>query len=425
VPLVKTNVDRSRSPWIIPFAILGVMSLLAGSAALFALRHGGEATAGGTGDAVPALSSVNATSFSQRGPFGVGETTLHLSSNNAPVEVWYPTSADSGHGAQSTTNLKKLLPAALATILPNVSAFLQATGGVRGATVADGKFPVVVFSHGFAGFNTQSTFLTSHLASWGFVVAAPEHLDRDLKAALTAALSGSTARLNSSNDVADLQETLTLMGSENTATSSPFYRHLDMARIAAVGHSAGGSAVEKLAAVDSRVKVFVGLAGASYGAFGQTSSGAGSKVPSQPGMLMYGAQDAVVPPGTMISAYNAMTQPKRLIGLTNAGHLVFSDICGLGSGKGLVGSALALGLPIPSQLLVLGTDGCSAANIPVVQEWPVINQSVTAELRWALGFDANQDGLHGLEQAFGMLVEQNTTANTVPGAVSPLLQANR
>lgn len=411
---VVTNVDKSRSPFIIPFAILGVMTLLAASSALFGLRHGGNATAGGTGDAVPALTNVNATSFSGAGPFGVGETTLHLSSNGAPVVVWYPTSADNGHGKQATFNLATLLPASLKALFPN-AVVSENTDGVLGVPVADGRFPLVVFSHGFAGFATQSAFLTSHLASWGFVVAAPEHLDRDLTAALTAALTGTTT--SSSTDVADLEETLSLMGGQNASSSSPFYRHLDMSRIGAVGHSAGGSAVEKLAVADSKVKVFIGLAGASYGSFGQTATGAGSKVPSQPGMLMYGTQDSVVQPGSIKNAYNAMKQPKRLIGLTNSGHLVFANICKIGqSGGGLVGAAQQLGLTVPASLLPLGLDGCSYANIPVTQQWPVIDQAVTAELRVELGYDQTQAGLTGLVQAYGMRVAQNTTANTVSGA---------
>ena len=49
-----------------------------------------------------------------------------------------------------------------------------------GVPVATGRYPLVVFSHGYAGFRDQSTFLTAFLASWGFVVAAPDHYSRDL-----------------------------------------------------------------------------------------------------------------------------------------------------------------------------------------------------------------------------------------------------
>ena len=37
------------------------------------------------------------------------------------------------------------------------------------------RSPVVLFSHGFAGTRLQSKFICSHLASHGYVVAAPDH----------------------------------------------------------------------------------------------------------------------------------------------------------------------------------------------------------------------------------------------------------
>ena len=55
------------------------------------------------------------------------------------------------------------------------------SGRVRQAALRDAApadlspCPLVVFSHGNSGLRRQSTFLTTHLASWGFVVAAPDH----------------------------------------------------------------------------------------------------------------------------------------------------------------------------------------------------------------------------------------------------------
>jgi dienelactone hydrolase len=401
-------------PFVIPFTIMGVLSVLGLLAALFAIRHGGVETAGGTGDAVPVVTNPTPTSFVSDGPFGVGETTLHLA-NGAPVVVWYPASGDEAHGTSSTVNLKTLLPSSLQSLFKSLPAVNQSTGGISGLSVAEGQFPLVVFSHGDASFPTQSTFLTAHLASWGFVVAAPDHRSRDLTAVLTQALSGRPLVFNAGSDadVTDLENTISLMGTKDATSSSIFYRHLDMARIGAVGHSAGGSAVEKLAVADSKVKTFVGLAGASVGAFGQTSSGDGSTVPNQPGLLMFGDNDQVVRPASMVNAYNSLKQPKRLIGLEGAGHLVFTDVCTLDSGSGgLVGVAEKAGLPLPASLIKLGTDGCQSTDTPVAASQPAIVQSVTAQLRWALGFDASQGGLEGLVTVFPHSVNLNTTASS-------------
>jgi len=417
---VPSNIDRSRSPIFIPFAILGVLTILAASVAGIAFRHEGGAGAGGSGDAVPSVSNLGPTTFVNPGPFGVGETTLHLTSNGAPVEIWYPASPDAYHGQLDRYNVASYLPASILKLVPKGVSATYLSGGIRNVTVASGRFPLVLFSHGFAGFRTQSTFLTSHLASWGFIVAAPEHRDRDLTAVLNNFLSGKSFGSGHSNDVADLESTIALMGTEDQNSASSFYRHLDMGRIGAVGHSAGGAAVEKLAVVDSQVKVFVGLAGASYGSFGQTSTGSGSVVPKVPGLLEYGTKDGVVKPAGMVAAYNALHQPKRLISILGAGHLVFSDICQLAPGQGgLIALANKIHLPVPAKLRPLGSDGCLAPDLNVTAAWPLIRQSVTAQLRWAMGFDQSQAGLEGLESTFAGIVGTNTTADSVtyrPGA---------
>src|SRR5437773_2068602 len=44
-------------------------------------------------------------------------------------------------------------------------------------TAPAGGFPVILFSHGFGGCNTQSTFLMEALAHAGYLVLAPNHQD--------------------------------------------------------------------------------------------------------------------------------------------------------------------------------------------------------------------------------------------------------
>lgn len=40
-----------------------------------------------------------------------------------------------------------------------------------------GKYPVILFSHGYGGCSVQSTFLTEALADHGYIVIAPDHAD--------------------------------------------------------------------------------------------------------------------------------------------------------------------------------------------------------------------------------------------------------
>ncbi|HEX4126693.1 MAG TPA: dienelactone hydrolase family protein [Acidimicrobiales bacterium] len=356
------------------------------------------------GDTVPKVAHLGPKSFSKPGPLGVGETTLLLPTDRAPVEVWYPATKKSVAGKPvATYDVATWLPAAFQKLIPAGSSVTYPSGGVRGVPVAPGRYPLVVFSHGYAGFRDQSTFLTARLASWGFVVAAPDHFSRDL----TEVLGGHTATgaTKKTTDVADLKATIALMKAQNASGTSPLHRHIDLGRIGAVGHSAGGAAAEALAATDPQVTTFIGLAGATVGAFGQSTSGADSIVPHQPGLLMSGTSDHVVSDTSMIKAYGKLHAPKRLILLRGAGHLVFSDLCEIGSSQGgLLSIAAVLHVPIPASLVPLASDGCSAPDLAPPLAWPVIRQAVTAQLRHAFAFDPSTAGLKGLATAYPKVV---------------------
>lgn len=367
-----------------------------------------------SGDNVPAVSTPGGQSFTAPGPFRVGVTTLALPGNKAPVEVWYPATAQSVAGAKPASyNVEDYLPAALQKLFPpGFQGGVYQTDAYRDVAVASGRFPLVEFTHGYSGFRTQSTFLTTHLASWGFVVAAPDLLDNDL----TAVLSGKKAS-GSDADIAEAADTITLMGQQNALASGRFSGHIDMSRVAAVGHSLGGAVSEAVAASDPTVKTFIGLAGATVGAFGQASSGPDSMVPDKPGMLMVGTADGVADPAGIAKAYTAMQQPKRFVTLQNFGHLVFADLCEIGASKGgLAGLAEAAGLPLPGNLKKLATDGCSAPDSPVTQAWPVIKQAVTAQLRHVFGFDTSAAALTGLSGAYPQIVAVDTDADAAPSA---------
>jgi predicted dienelactone hydrolase len=211
-------------------------------------------------------------------------------------------------------------------------------------------------------------------------------------------------------DVHDLQHTISMLGQLNAGDHSIFKGHLDMNRVGAMGHSAGGAATEALSAIDPRVKAWIGLAGATVGAFGQTTSGPGSMLPKVPSMIMAATDDGVVHYKAMLRSYGRLKTPKRFVALGNSGHLVFSDICRLGDGKGgLVGVGRSAGLPIPANLAKLGSDGCNGladspkTYLPVQVVWPAIDQAVVAQFRFALGFDDSQAGLENLAKTFSVV----------------------
>lgn len=360
--------------------------------------------------AVPVVSDLGPQSFAGPGPYAVGVRTLSLPSDNAPVEVWYPATQASAAGTPTASyDVEDLLPAALKKLFPpGFTGGVYQTDAHRGVPVAAGQFPLVAFTHGYSGFRTQSTFLTTHLASWGFVVAAPELLDNDL----TAVLSGKKAG-DRNADVAEVQAAISLLAQQNGA--GPLAGHLDMTRVAAIGHSLGGAVSEAAAVADDRVKTFIGMAGATVGSFGEASSGPASMVPAKPSMIIEGTNDKVAEPASIAKAYAAMKQPKRYLTLQGFGHLAFADICQIGAGKGgLTGLAAGAGLKLPPNLATLATDGCAPPDAPVTTGWPVVAQAVTAQLRHVFGFDASSAGLDGLKTAYPQIVAVDTTADTAP-----------
>jgi predicted dienelactone hydrolase len=401
---------RIRTRWARSVPLLGLVTLastlLAGVVAPAAAQAAQKDPVTGTevvrGDTVPTVARLGPRSFTAPGPLGVGETTLTLPTDSAPVEVWYPATKASVAGkTEGTYAIADWLPPALQKLVPANYSVTYPSGGVRGVPTAPGRYPLVVFSHGYAGFRDQSTFLTARLASWGFIVAAPDHYSRDL----TEVLGGPTGATAKTTDVQDLKATIALMKAQNASASSPFHGHVDLSLIGAVGHSAGGAAVEALAATDPQVKTFIGLAGATVGAFGATKSGPDSIVPHQPGLLMSGTSDHVVSDTSMIKAYGRLHDPKRLILLQGAGHLVFADLCEIGSSQGgLLSIAAALHVPIPASLVPLASDGCRAPDLSPPLAWPVIRQAVTAQLRHVFGFDSSSAGLSGLTAAYPKIV---------------------
>ncbi|HEX5945381.1 MAG TPA: hypothetical protein VFY82_03860 [Acidimicrobiales bacterium] len=345
---------------------------------------------GDPGESTTSLTAEQAAvAYAEPGPYPVGITTLELEGGVA-VEVWYP--AVEGTTGQDTYDVRNLVPASVQALLTaDVPAEFTIDAG-RDADVADGEFPLVLFSHGFTGIRQQSSFLTSHLASWGMVVAAPDHWSRDLAHVLGGVL-GEPAPPER-DDVDDLRETLALMAAESESDGSRFEGHVATDEVAAVGHSAGGGTVLRFAA-DDEVAGYVSLAsGAAVGG----DSGDDVALPDTPSLFVAGRLDGVVPwDAVSQAAFEAAPAPSELWVLDGVGHNGFDDFCTFGDGTGIIGVAEASGLggflDAQPQFRALGEDGCLPPAVPVVETFPVVQHVVTAWLRQVLGLDAEPVGL--------------------------------
>jgi hypothetical protein len=102
-----------------------------------------------------------------------------------------------------------------------------------------------------------------------------------------------------------------------------------------------------------------------------------------------------------------------LILLQGAGHLVFADLCEIGSAQGgLLSIAAVLHVPVPAAWCHRHPMGAAAPDLSPPLAWPVIRQAARAQLRHAFGFDSSSAGLTGLGTAYPGIVAAVDSAPT-------------
>jgi len=315
------------------------------------------------------------------GPFEAGVTTLTLA--DRMVEVWYPVDSAATAGLDPAPYfIRDELSEELNSLLPDDVNPPFPTAAYRDAPASGaGSFPLVIFAHGSASYRNQSTFLTTHLASWGFVVASVDYLERGLRRQVD--LDGSLAPEPELDDAVLTRMVVMLLADENSRSDSLLQGRVSTDQIAITGHSAGGGTARRFGGEPDVITYIPLSAGASM-----------EPLPDRPSLWLAGAIDAIVEPERTADAFAASNAPARYVVIEAMGHLGPSDICAIGeNGGGPIQIALDQGLPISDGLVRLGTDGCQEGALPPPDGWPVINHFVTAQLRWAFGFDEEPVGL--------------------------------
>ncbi len=267
-----------------------------------------------------------------RGSFPVGVRTYPWSdasrSRPLPVEVWYP-AADAHRGqdvAEATRDSYDLIPG-----FP--PGWQEA---VRDATACGGKYPLVVFSHGFGGHRRQSTFLCSHLASHGYVVAAVDHTGNTIIEMVQVMMSAQMGGAPPPDAGAILSEIIparpvdaSFVIDQMLAGAAAEVGSIDADRIGISGHSFGGWTTLMVASRDRRVRAALPLAPA----------GGWSPLPSQvladaldfawgrdvPTLFLVADQDTLLPLRGMHELYGKTQSQKKMLILENADHMHFCD----------------------------------------------------------------------------------------------------
>jgi predicted dienelactone hydrolase len=178
--------------------------------------------------------------------------------------------------------------------------------------VPAGTFPLILFSHGLRGSPELYEQSLRTIASAGFVVAAPEYPN-------TSADSAEYNPVDLVNQPADASAVITAVLALNTVAGDPLAGHLDPARVAAMGHSAGGYTTMGLLSVlrDIRIRAAVVLAGASLGG--------AYAAPAVPVLFVHGSADEVVPYSHGRAAYNHLPWPKAFLTIVDGGHADYLD----------------------------------------------------------------------------------------------------
>jgi predicted dienelactone hydrolase len=199
------------------------------------------------------------------------------------IQIWYPADvAPTDERAQWMSRADIYAPAISKDILELPSFFLDHLALVnipayKESTVeptSDG-YPVILFSHGWNGFNAQNTGQALELASHGYVVVGVQHT---YGAVITVFEDGTIAKNNPNAlpsgvsddeyDIAakklvhqwagDLAFALDFLQTKNADANSPFNQSLDFSRVGVYGHSTGGGAAIQFCGTDDRCKALLG-----------------------------------------------------------------------------------------------------------------------------------------------------------------------
>ncbi|MBX2801066.1 MAG: hypothetical protein KTR31_25525 [Myxococcales bacterium] len=260
---------------------------------------------------------------SEHGPWPVGAKTVVLPRGDGgtlTVEVWYPAQLGSEAGLERQTYpIEYALPASQRALIPPELSPTHTCDCYRDLPLdrERGPYPVVIFIHGTAAWRSQSLSTMALWASRGFVVASADHPGLWLADML--AIACPDARTGQRDVAGDVD-----LVRSGLADAAFLDGAIDVERLAVAGHSAGGSEAAAYAAV-AGVQLVLPLAAA-------TSVQAGPDLLST--VFMGALSDDVVSFDATMDAYEASSWPRRLVGVADAGHLLFSDICEIRNGNG-------------------------------------------------------------------------------------------
>jgi pimeloyl-ACP methyl ester carboxylesterase len=235
--------------------------------------------------------------------YGVGSRTLHL------VDTSRPTKASPTRGI-AASNSRKL---DVLVLYPTA----DAAGGskaVPDAPVAEGRFPLVEFSHGVTASGPSYQPFLEPIAQAGYVIVAPTF-------PLTNGPGGWTDLGDYRNQPADVSFVLDQILALGTKAGDPLDGHLASREVAVAGHSLGAITTLGFAnscCEDERVKAMVEISGVEL----PYPKGTFTHPPKNlPTLLIHGVVDKTVPYKGSSQAFASFTAPRAFLTYPAAGHV--------------------------------------------------------------------------------------------------------
>jgi dienelactone hydrolase len=252
------------------------------------------------------------------GPFAVGVRTLEIQDRDRsrvlPCEIWYPAAGPAPEGP------------------PPADPPAGGAAEQRDAPAQPGDLPLAIFSHFSGGGRRSAAYLTTHLASHGYAVAAMDHSEvvaPELGPRQGESAADRARRIDAviASRVPDVRLLLaSLTGARPIAGLDGI--GLDPELIAVVGHSFGGWTALAVPESEPRVRAVVALApgGSSRpvpGVLPLTLAFGWEQV--VPLLILTGDRDVPVPLDGVQEIFRRAPEPKRMFVLGRADHEHFAD----------------------------------------------------------------------------------------------------
>ena len=235
-----------------------------------------------------------------------------------PTTTTQPRVGGIGTYRVATTSLTVLVPGLSSTDDELATTVWYPVVGSPMAHAGAGRFPLLVFSEGFAVPVSSYATLITDWASAGFVVAGPTYPHTSPSTPTT------LDRADLVHHPVDLAAVITTVIDAAQERGSALSGLIDAGAVGLVGQSDGGDV--SLAVVDNScckiagVKAAAILSGAEYAGFGGQYFPPGTPA-GPPLLVVQGTSDTVNPPACSAQLYDAASPPKFYLDLSGATHL--------------------------------------------------------------------------------------------------------